>query len=143
MTELLSAARILGLETPAHPLGSELRYLDLVVRGLPVQSLKRIVDVVAPTDTSLKYRIVPKASLARRKVSRRLSAGESAVVARLASIWAQAQRIWKSEDATRDFLYRKHPLLGERRPIDLVVENEIGAELVRGVLGRLEHGTAV
>ena len=109
----------------------------------PVRSLERIVAVVAPTDTSFKYRIVPKASLARRKPSKRLSPGQSVIVARLASVWAQALRIWKSEDAARDFLYRKHPLLGERRPVDLVLENEIGAELVRCVLGRLEHGSAV
>jgi putative toxin-antitoxin system antitoxin component (TIGR02293 family) len=142
MTELLSAARLLGLGTPAHPLVSELDYLDLVDHGLPVRSLERIAAVVAPTDTSFRYRIVPKASLARRKAGKRLSAAQSVVVARLASVWAQAVRIWKSEGAARDFLYRKHPLLGARRPIDLVLENEIGAELVRGVLGRLEHGSA-
>jgi putative toxin-antitoxin system antitoxin component (TIGR02293 family) len=143
MTEILGAARVLGLETPARPLASELDYLDLVDRGFPVRSLERIVAVVAPADTNFKYRIVPKASLARRKPAKRLSPGQSVIVARLASVWAQALRIWKSEDAARDFLYRKHPLLGERRPIDLVLENEIGAELVRGVLGRLEHGSAV
>ena len=142
MTELLGAARLLGLETSAHPLVSELDYLDLVDRGLPVRTLERIASVVAPTDTNFRYRIVPKASLARRKASRRLSAGQSVVVARLASVWAQAARIWKSDAAARDFLHREHPLLGERRPIDLVLENEIGAELVRNVLGRLEHGSA-
>jgi putative toxin-antitoxin system antitoxin component (TIGR02293 family) len=143
MTELLSAARLLGLETPAHPIASELSYLDLVDRGLPVRSLERLVAVVAPTDKSFKYRIVPKASLARRKAGRRLSAAQSVIVARLASVWTQSARIWKSEVAAREFLYRKHPLLGGRRPIDVVLENEIGAELVRGVLGRLEHGSAV
>ena len=143
MTEILAAARVLGLERAARPLASELDYLDLVDRGFPVRSLDRIVAVVAPTDTSFKYRIVPKASLARRKPAKRLSPGQSVIVARLASVWAQALRIWKSEEAARAFLYRQHPLLGERRPIDLVLENEIGAELVRGVLGRLEHGSAV
>lgn len=137
--ELLALARLLG----SRPITSELDYLDMVEHGLSIRSLDRIVAVVAPTDTSFKYRIVPKASLARRKFGKRLSAVESVVVARLASVWAQAARIWKSEGAARDFLYRKHPLLGERRPIDLVLENEIGAELVRGVLGRLEHGSAV
>jgi putative toxin-antitoxin system antitoxin component (TIGR02293 family) len=143
MTELLSGARVLGLETPAHSLFSELDYLDMVDRGLPVRSLQRILAVLAPTDTSFKYRIVPKASLARRKAGKRLSKAQSVIVARLASVWAQAVRIWKSEVEARDFLYRKHPLLGQRRPIDLVLENEIGAELVRDVLGRLEHGSVV
>jgi putative toxin-antitoxin system antitoxin component (TIGR02293 family) len=160
MTELLSGARLLGLEPPA----SELDYVDQVYRGLPVKSLEFIVNVTAPGELSFKFRIVPKASFyrlygasrsARRRGSkaspyrrstqgsRRLSGAQSAIVARLASVWAQAERVWKSPDAARDFLYRKHPLLGERRPLDVVLENEIGAELVRGVLGRLEHGSAV
>jgi putative toxin-antitoxin system antitoxin component (TIGR02293 family) len=136
MTELLSVARFLGLKPPT----SELEYVDLVFRGLPLKSLKVIVEAVAPTDSTFKFRIVPKTTLYRRS---RLTGAESAIVARLASVWAQAERVWKSPDAARDFLYRKHPLLNERRPLDVVLENEIGAELVRGVLGRLEHGSAV
>jgi putative toxin-antitoxin system antitoxin component (TIGR02293 family) len=141
LTELLDAARVLGVASP--PLGSEVDYLDLVDHGLPVKSLDRIAAVVAPADTGFKYRIVPKASLARRKAAKRLSAAQSVVVTRLASVWSQALRVWKSEGAARDFLHRTHAVLGRRRPIDLVLENEIGAELVRDVLGRLEHGTAV
>ena len=34
-------------------------------------------------------------------------------------------------------------MFGPEDPIDLVLENEIGGELVRDVLGRLEHGSAV
>jgi putative toxin-antitoxin system antitoxin component (TIGR02293 family) len=142
MTELLAGARLLCLQTPAHRLASELDYLDMVDRGLPIKSLGRIVAAIAPTDSSLKYLIVPKASLARRRAGKRLSTAQSVVVIRLASVWAQAIRIWKSQAAARDFLYRKHPLLGERRPIDLMLENELGAELVRGILGRLEHGAS-
>jgi len=139
MTELLSGARVLGLKPPA----SELEYVDLVLRGLPVNSLKVIVKALAPTDSSFKFRIVSKATLYRRSGGRRLTGAQSAIVARLASVWAQAERVWKSPDAARDFLYRKHPLLKGRRPLDVVLENELGAELVRGVLGRLEHGSAV
>ena len=61
--EWLGAAHLLGLKPPAHPVA----FLDLVGRGLPVSSLERVVGSVAPTDTSLKYRIVPKPSFARRK----------------------------------------------------------------------------
>jgi len=68
---------------------------------------------------------------------------QSVIKARLASVWTQTIWVWKSEDAARDFLYRKHALLGGRRPVDLVWESEIGAELVRNVLGRLEYGSAV
>lgn len=143
MPELMEAARMLGAETDKKPLKSGVAYLDLVSQGLPVRSLDRIAQAIAPHDVNFKYRIVPKASLARSKTTKRLTAAQSVAVTRLAEIWSQALRIWKSESAARDFLNREHGLLAERRPIDLVLENEIGAGLVRDVLGRLEYGSAV
>jgi putative toxin-antitoxin system antitoxin component (TIGR02293 family) len=141
MAMLTDAVHVLGLEkrSPA----TELDYLDMVDRGLPIRSLEKIADAVAPDDAAFKYRIVSKASLARSKTSKRLSANHSVTVARLASIWAASLRIWKSEEGARGFLHRPHPLLAGRRPLDLVLENEIGADLVRSILGRLEYGSAV
>ena len=73
---------------------------------------------------------MPKASPAR--VERRLSRAHSVLVARVASVWAQALRLWKSEETTREFLFRAHPMLNGRKPIDLIRESEIAADLVRG-----------
>ena len=72
-------------------------FVVLVALGFPVKVLDRLAEEVAPGDVKFKYRIVPKASYARRKMSRRLSAPQSVVVTRIASVWAQAVRIWKSE----------------------------------------------
>lgn len=152
MAELLEVARVLGIGTAAKPVVSEMDLLGRVGHGLPVKTVDRIVSCVAPQDAGFKYRLVPKATLARLKSGRqghkhlsggRLNAVQGALVARVASVWSQAVRIWKSPDAARDFLNRKHSLLGGRPPIDLVLENEIGADIVRSVLGRLEHGSAV
>jgi len=101
-----------------------------------------MAGLVASSDAKFKFRIVPKASLAR--VSKhRLNANQSVLLARVATVWAQALRVWKSDDAVREFLFRPHPVLEGRAPMDLVLENEIGANLVREVLGRLEAGSAV
>jgi putative toxin-antitoxin system antitoxin component (TIGR02293 family) len=142
MQEFAEVARVLDLGTEAESV-SGVRYLGLVEKGLPLRSLNRIVELVAPDDASFKYRIVSKASLARHKSQKRLSPIHSVVLSRLAEVWTTAVRIWKSEDAAREFLYRRHPLLGQRKPIDLVLENEIGAGLVKSVLGGLEFGSAV
>jgi putative toxin-antitoxin system antitoxin component (TIGR02293 family) len=142
MQEFAEAARVLDLGTEAEPV-SGVRYLDLVEKGLPLRSLYKVVELVAPENAEFKYRIVSKASLARHKPQKRLSPNHSVVVSRLAEVWANALRIWKSEEAAREFLYRRHPLLDQRKPIDLVLENEIGAGLVKSVLGRLEFGSAV
>ena len=143
MTALAEAVRVLGLESRAHKPATDIEYLDRVDRGLPVRALEKIAAAVAPGDTAFKYRIVSKASLARCKSSGRLSPNHSVVVTRLAAIWAAALRIWKTEENVRGFLSRPHPQLDGRRPVDLVLENEIGADLVRSILGRLEYGSAV
>ncbi len=58
-------------------------------------------------------------------------------------VLAQALRIWKTPDETWGFLGRPHQLLEDRKPIDLILENELGADLVHSVLGRLDNGSAV
>lgn len=142
MIELREAAGLLGVNVAAIAHASDVGYLRLIEKGLPVSALERLAGLVAPSDAKFKFRIVPKASLAR--VSKhRLNANQSVLLARIATVWAQALRVWKSDDAVREFLFRPHPVLEGRPPMELILENEIGANLVRGVLGRLEAGTAV
>jgi putative toxin-antitoxin system antitoxin component (TIGR02293 family) len=143
MTELPEAATLLGVPLPGGSQVTHVDYLDWVARGLPLKALDRIAEVLAPGDVTFRYRVVSKASLARFKARRRLGPAQSVVVTRLASVWADALRVWKEPDAARGFLMRPHPLLSDRRPLDLALENELGADLVRGVLGRLENGSAV
>lgn len=140
MSELQEITDLLGIGKPKHPV-APLEFVDLVNEGLPMRSLGRLCTRIAPEDVSFKYRFVPKATLARYGL--RLNQIQSARIARVARIWAVARRIWGSDEQTRDFLFRPHQLLNGRRPIDVAIENEIGAELVRDILGRLEFGSAV
>jgi putative toxin-antitoxin system antitoxin component (TIGR02293 family) len=143
MMELAAAARVLGEERAEHAAASDVEYLKRVSEGFKLSALTRLAEEVAPGDPKFKYRIIPKASLARFKAAKRLSSQQSVVIFRIADIWAQALRIWKTAGETRDFLGRPHPLLGNRIPMDLVLENELAANLVRSVLGRLDSGSAV
>lgn len=145
MDELREAAALLGLSVRGAARASDIAYLKLIEQGLPVTSLEKVASAFAPSDASFKYAIIPKASLQRAasSSSRRLNSNQSVLLTRLASVWTQARRIWKSDGSTRDFFFRAHPLLNSRRPVDLVLENELGAQLVRSVLGRLEAGAAV
>jgi putative toxin-antitoxin system antitoxin component (TIGR02293 family) len=143
VTSLFEAARFLQIPAKNRPLESALEYLSYLDKGLPFRSIDRIAGAIAPEDTEFRYRIVPKATFARLKVKRRLSKAQSELVTRLAEVWTDAMRVWKTEDGARDFLYRKHPLLENNRPVDLALQSEVGAQLVRDVLGRLEHATAV
>jgi putative toxin-antitoxin system antitoxin component (TIGR02293 family) len=144
MDELRRSAELLGISLPAGAKASDVTYLDFIRRGLPTHALERISKIVAPSDARFKYRIVPRARLTRYvKGRRRLCATESVLMMRLASVWTFSIRIWKSQEVNREFLFRPHPVFDGQRPLDLVLANEFGADLVRRELGRLEAGTAV
>ena len=140
MTSYGEVATTLGVEvTP------ELSVFDLISkleRGLSVAALDRLASALAPEDRAFKYRIVPRPTYVRRKKDRRLSFEESARLARLARIWAFAKEVWGSEEEARAFMFRRHPLLEDQRPIDVVIKSEIGARLVEEVLGGLAYGSA-
>lgn len=115
---------------------------DRVGRGLSVDALDRVCAKIAPDDPSFRYRIVPRATLARRQraAGRRLSRDESDRVARIARIWEFAMDVWKSEDAAHRFLSSPHMLLGGRVPCDFALASELGAREVEDLLGRLKYG---
>jgi putative toxin-antitoxin system antitoxin component (TIGR02293 family) len=126
--------------------------MSAVEHGLPLTSLDRVVRSVAPSDSKFAFRIVARATLARRRKSlavaknraeSRLSAEESTRLARLAGVWAMALDVWGDEDAARRFMFEEHPLLLGRRPVDVVLENELGRPVIEGILGRLQYGSAV
>lgn len=140
---------VLGLRIKGPLLPTSL--MHEVEKGFPLTALDRVAKAVAPDDAQFAFRMVSRATLARRRkaliVARhaaeaRLSADESARVARLAGVWALAREVWGSDAEARAFLFRPHPILEGRRPIDVVLANEFGRPLVEGILGRLQYGSA-
>ena len=136
-------AAVLGVEA-----SGPLLLMSEVEKGLPLAALDRVVHSVAPADGKFAFRIVPRATLARRRKAAgtedtRLSADEGTRLARLATVWAMATEVWGSEDAARRFMFEPHPLLHGRAPVDVVLENELGRPVVEGILGQLQYGSAV
>jgi putative toxin-antitoxin system antitoxin component (TIGR02293 family) len=130
-------ATLLGLQ-PA----SDLALVDHIAEGLPVAALRKLAAGFAPHDSSFVFRLVPRATLARRERTRRLTPEESDRLARFARIWRAALDVWQGDEAARAFLERPHPLLDGRKPLDLVLASELGAKLTEDILGRLKYGTA-
>lgn len=129
---------ILDLPTASSPL----TLVDRINDGLPLRAVDAFMTKAA-LEPVLRYRIVPKATLAnRRRTESRLSREESARLARAAKVLALAEDVWGSADEARAFLVRSHPMLEDRRPIDVTLDNEFGADLVEGILQRLRFGSA-
>jgi putative toxin-antitoxin system antitoxin component (TIGR02293 family) len=140
-------AEVLGIRV-----SGPLPLMSAVEKGLPLTVLDRVVRSVAPADNKFAFRIIPRATLARRRRlwasarsggGGRLSAEEGTRLARLASVWALALEVWGSSEAAREFMFAAHPLLNGRAPVDIVIESELGRPVVEGILGRLQYGSAV
>ena len=143
--ETRNLATLLGFAPKKAQAITSLDLADAVGRGLSVDVVDLLSKVIAPDDSTMRNRIVPKATLMRRQRApgRRLSPEESGRVARLARLWAFALDVWGSPEAARRFLGTPHPLLRNRVPRELAIETEIGARAVENILGGLKYGTAV
>ena len=141
---LQEVATLLGVSAKRAKAMSKLDLADEVKRGITISALDRVFKFIAPHDVTLRNRIVPKATLARRRTGaeRRLSPQESDRVARMASLWTLALEVWGSTDAAQRFLREPHPLLDGRIPSEVAVETEIGARTVEDILGRLKYSSA-
>lgn len=136
-------AGMLGLARTGGPSPGPVQIMDRIQQGLSIAALYNVSGEIAPGDKQFVFRIVPRASLARRKTGpKSLTADQGNRLARLAGIWSLANSIWHDSDRVRAFLFRPHLMLDDRRPIDCVLESELGADLVKSILGRLVHGTA-
>ncbi|APO72108.1 hypothetical protein IE4872_PD01587 (plasmid) [Rhizobium gallicum] len=135
-------ANVLGLPAKEAALRSPFGLISRIEGGLPIAALERLAHLLAPNDSQFKYRFVPKATYERRKASRRLSSDEGMRIARVARVWSLALDVWQTDEAAREFLFRAHPMLEDRRPIDVIIQNEIGAEFVLEILASLKYGSA-
>ena len=67
-----SVAALLGVRRSKARPADAFDLAAAVAKGLSVDAVDRLCAAMAPADPSLRYRIVPKATLARRQRTRRL-----------------------------------------------------------------------
>jgi putative toxin-antitoxin system antitoxin component (TIGR02293 family) len=142
MVDFGGMAQVLGLSAKDRDFRSAFGLISRIEHGLPVAALDRVSHLLAPGDVQFKYKLVPKATYERRKTTHRLSSDEGTRLARVARVWSLAREIWESDEAAREFLFRPHPMIEDKRPIDAVIQNEFGAEMVIDILGGLKYGSA-
>ena len=121
-----------------RPTATELR--DRVRTGLPYQSLESIrerLKLSLPEAAVVLH--VPLRTLARRRQERRLDAGESDRLYRLARIAAHAVSVLGTDDKAATWLRRPNRALDHEPPLALL-DTDVGARQVEDVLGRIEHG---
>lgn len=138
-----SAEALLGVATGVQ--ASRLALAASIENGLPVAALDLLADTVAPDDARFKFRLVPKATLERRRrsASQKLSHEEGDRLARLAKVFSFAVDIFGTPERAREFLSRPHAMLDGRAPLDVALGTSPGADLVVNLLGRAAYGGGV
>jgi putative toxin-antitoxin system antitoxin component (TIGR02293 family) len=115
-----------------------------VEAGLPVSALDRLAEAVAPEDARFKFRLIPKATLERRRRStKRLTTAEGDRLARIAKVYAIALDIYHDPEKVRNFLRRPHMMLDNKTPLDVALATGPGADAVINLLGRAAYGGGV
>ncbi|WP_278987352.1 antitoxin Xre/MbcA/ParS toxin-binding domain-containing protein [Sphingobium yanoikuyae] len=142
-TQFQSVETLLGVKAGLH--ASRLTLPSSIESGLPVEALDHLADSVAPGDARFKFRLIPKATLERRRksVSKRLTSEEGDRLARLAKVFSFALDIYKEPESARAFLGRPHPMLDGKAPLDVALATSPGADLVINLLGRAAYGGGV
>jgi putative toxin-antitoxin system antitoxin component (TIGR02293 family) len=83
---------------------------------------------------------IPERTLARRKVSRRLTPEESERLLRISAIFEDAVDLFEGDAAAAlNWLTTPRKALGDRSPL-AYARTETGAREVENLIGRLEHG---
>lgn len=122
----------------AGEVSSEIDFVHLVERGLPVSTVAEMQRLAALSDTELA-RIIPRRTLSHARRGDRLSPEQSDRVARAAGIFILAHETFRSEEKANDWLRRPNAALQGATPLSLLRTGS-GADLVEQVLGRIAYG---
>jgi putative toxin-antitoxin system antitoxin component (TIGR02293 family) len=110
-------------------------------RGFPFKTLQALESRSGLALSRLAVVIgIPERTLARRKVSRRLTPEESERLLRISAIFEDAVDLFEGDvPAAVNWLTTPRKALGDRPPL-AYARTEPGAREVENLIGRLEHG---
>jgi putative toxin-antitoxin system antitoxin component (TIGR02293 family) len=110
-------------------------------RGFPFKTLQTFESRTGLALARLAATIgIPERTLARRKVSRRLTPDESERLLRISAIFEDALDLFEGDVAGAvNWLNTPRNVLGDRSPL-AYARTETGAREVENLIGRLEHG---
>lgn len=146
MNEPIRAQRVRHVLLGSEVTGSY-SWLDFnaeIRRGLPVEAVKRLAQMMDPAEPGVFEALVASKSTLKRHRRHRtpLNPEHSERLGQLAEVWVMAVDVYKEEETARLFLQRPHQLLHGRTPLEVAAESWAGARSVEQILGRLKYGSA-
>jgi putative toxin-antitoxin system antitoxin component (TIGR02293 family) len=114
--------------------------IEMVRAGLPHSALESLVHTLGlPADALTASLALPKRTLARRKKQAKLNMQESDRLLRLAQVAARAVEVLGSSAKASAWLQKPNRALGHVPPLEQM-DTDVGAHMVKELLGRIEHG---
>lgn len=134
---------LLGLEGGKQQGYSRLWLAHQIAEGLPITAVDRVASIVFEGQKHLFGMIVSDATMKRRRKDKKpLSPENSERVERVARVWTVARDVFGGDDKSRRFMFKPHMLLDGKVPIEVAALNDVGADAVESLLGRLKYGSA-
>jgi putative toxin-antitoxin system antitoxin component (TIGR02293 family) len=142
-TQPWAMAAFLGLARPKSFTG--LMLADTIKAGVPLSSVERVSKQIDPEGHHFGAGfIMAKATYHRRvKDAKPLSRDDSEKLWQVARVYLLVRSLYGNDEYARAFLFRPHPLLDQRRPIDLATDSAVGAALVEDLVFAADAGVAV
>lgn len=135
--------RLLGLEGGKKHGYSRIWLAHQIAEGLPITAVDRVASAVFEGQRRLLGVIVSDATIKRRRKDKKpLSPENSERVERVARVWTMACDVFGDEDKARRFMFKPHMLLDGEIPVEVAALNDVGADAVESLLGRLKYGSA-
>ncbi len=137
--------KILGFKSiheEAHgKLPQELQIVDIIRRGFPVDSARRVAEYYGITDAQVATLLgASERTLSRRrKEDKPLDATESDRLYRLARIGVRTLEVFENDETARKWLKRPNRALGGAVPLEML-DTDAGTEQVDELLTRIEYG---
>ncbi len=112
-----------------------------IEQGLPYKTLESLSEASGLTAQEIgSVLAIPARTLARRRVSGKLSMEESERLLRLSNVFEKAVELFEGDVAAAvNWLVSPRKALGDHTPLEYS-RTELGAREVEGLIGRLEHG---
>jgi putative toxin-antitoxin system antitoxin component (TIGR02293 family) len=140
MTTSVQLLDILGIPDSDRA-SSALDNAEIVRRGLPIESFKRVADYYQLSDAQMSKTIGTSVRTIVRlqKEHKPLNPTWSDRLYRLARIAAQAETVLENSQTATDWLKRPNRALNGRAPVDLL-DTDAGTQQVAELLDRIEYG---
>ena len=141
--EPIAMAELMGLRQPNTY--TDLKLAKRIAVGMPWRSVATVCKHIDPTGRRFTiFDVVTRPTYHRKKQKNEpLSKDDSEKLWQIARVFLEAVRQYGDKNDAVAFLFRSHPLLEQRRPIDVAKETVAGADLVMKLLAEAEAGVAV